>query len=216
MDAAPTFQRVHGLALDKTLSLSELRSRRGTDATMRVIFATFITGPPPAFLLFGRWFTVDQMRPSISGVRLHLMSTVGQLHVGSDRDALAMPQCSAVDASWVRRSGWRYVRRADVSVTESSPGWRGRPVALEAAERAVIKSQARDREETSSIGSSTRRPDVSWIGNRRAPCGSLSSLMPEWIAGDLKANTHGAARRASAFWLQCGQRTRSTMGVDCW
>ena len=119
------------------------------------------------------------MRPSISGVRFHFMRTVGQLHVGSESDVLAMPQCSAVDASWDWRSGWKCVRRAEVSVTESSPGRRVRPVALEAAERAVIKSQARDRAETSSIGSSTRRRGVSWIGYRHAPCGSLSSLMPE-------------------------------------
>ena len=124
------------------------------------------------------------MRPSIAGVRLTLMLTLSQLQVGSDSEALAMPQCCATDVKWCKRSGRDAESKAEVSLTESSSGLRER-VALEAEESAVIRSQARGKPKLSSVGSSTRRRGVSWIGSRSAPCGSLSSLMPDSVAGEL-------------------------------
>ena len=100
------------------------------------------------------------MRPSIAGVRFALMFTLSQLQVGSDSEALAMPQCCAPDEYWYWRSGRAAESKAEVSLTESSSGLRER-VALEAAESAVISSQARDRTTLPSVGSSTKRRGVS-------------------------------------------------------
>ena len=102
MDAAPAFQWIHSMLLAGFLSRLILRDSLNANRQCKWFLTPFISSCPFCFLMIQGC----QMRPSISGVRFTFMRTVGQLQVGSESEALAMPQCSAVDASWVWRSGW--------------------------------------------------------------------------------------------------------------